>query len=80
MNIYCKLIESNGCILTYKYGGYTSDMTGVVEFKAITGEYIVKKRPDKSFVREANLDKIARRVRTLYEKGIVKDKLSHEVG
>ena len=76
--VYCDLKQNNGGLLTYNYGGY-GDRSGIVVFDAKNGTFDIIKKPENSIVFLSHLDHLARRTRGLYEKGIVKERMAHEI-
>ena len=78
--VYCDLIKNENKLLTYKIGGFASDLTGLIVFHTQNATYELIKEPENSKVYKRHLERLARRCKGMYDKGIVKNKLSLEIG
>ena len=78
--VYCNYVSHDEEIARYRYGGYVSDITGIVDFELNGKGFYVVKEPDR------NIDYLPAVLMRLYplamkkfRKGLFPEKLSYEI-
>ena len=77
--VYCNLINVSNERVTYYYGGYADDLTGIVSFDIDTGEFEIHQEPKNSFVPIRHLHSLYYHHKDEYRNKIFKQNIAYEI-
>ena len=78
--VYCDFVSQNDNKVRYRYGGYTDDVTGVVDFDIDGGGFSIEKEPERNLpYLPVYLMKLYCNKASLFKKAEFPQKLSYEI-
>lgn len=80
MNVYGKLIKIDGSFIYYAYGTSTEDMSGILMIDTEKKEFLNLKKPETGTFLTNNFLSFANMVLNNCLNGIIKEKVSREIG
>ena len=78
--VYCDLVSVEQGEAHYLMGGRPDDMTGELLVNLESGLYQVLKEPERSKVYHRHLAPLAVKAADAYKMGVIKERLSYEIG
>lgn len=76
--VYCDFVENTSDTVTYKFGAFSDDLSGLLTFNFKTGVIIISKEPNKH-VFNRHVQSLMRKHQNDFNNGIFAKKIAYEI-
>ncbi len=78
--VYANYISNTKDTVTYAFGGLVSDIRGIIVFDFANDRYAIEKEPEKVKAPERHIQRLYRKQRENFKRGLFNAKISYESG